>query len=573
MRFKIMHRLLQRQIKRYLKTSDTFSEELHEFIKAVDNAYNENDSDRLMLDRAFDLSSQELIELNKGLKNALNRFELLIENNRFIAIQGFDRSGIIIHWNRACSNIYGYNADETKGKRIQDIILIPEVIAGFEKALDQVYLTQQANDPIEWEVKNRNGEKRWIYASMFPILEDKKVIEIFCIALDITERKRLENQLLQSQKMEAMGTLAGGIAHDFNNLLMGIHGYAQIMLMDTDPSHPNYEMLKRINIQVRSGADLSNQLLRFARGGSCEVEPIDLNETIKRSAQTFARTRKEILLTFSLADDLLTVDADKVQIEQVLLNLFVNALQAMPGGGRLGISTENIFLDESYTSSYKLPPGKYVKISVTDTGIGMDKKTIDRIFEPFFTTKEMGRGTGLGLATVYGIVKTHRGIITVWSEVNKGTTFNIFLPSSGKPLISETSYSKEIYTGSGKVLVVDDEMIILNVTEEMLKMLGYSVLTAQSGKEAVEIYKTHSKEIDLIILDMIMPEIGGEKTFNELQLINHSVKVILASGYSLTDPAKLVMGKGHVSFIQKPYNISDLSKKIRDALNVNPIIS
>jgi two-component system, cell cycle sensor histidine kinase and response regulator CckA len=573
MRFKTMHRLLQRQIKRYLKTLDTSSNELKEFIKAVDNAYKENDSDRLMLDRAFDFSSQELIELNKGLKNALNRFELLIENNRFIAIQGFDRSGNIIHWNRACSNIYGYNAEETKGKRIQDIILIPEVIAEFEEALDKVYFSRQANDPIEWEVKNRNGEKRWIYASMFPILEDNEVIEIFCIALDITGRKRLENQLFQSQKMEAIGTLAGGIAHDFNNLLMGIQGYAQIIRMDIDPSHPHYEMLKRIDLQVRSGADLSNRLLKFARGGGCEIEPVDLNEIIKQSAHTFARTRKEISLSLNLADDLLTVDADKVQIEQVLLNLFVNALQAMPGGGRLSVLTENIILNESYTNSYKLPPGKYTKISVMDTGIGMDKKTMNRIFEPFFTTKEMGRGTGLGLATVYGIIKTHKGIITVWSEENKGTTFNIFLPSSGKLLINGTSCSKEIHTGNGKVLIVDDEAIVLNVTAEMLKMLGYSVLTAQSGKEAIEIYKIHSKEIDLIILDMIMPEIGGEMTFNELQLINHSVKVILASGYSLTDPAKLIMGKGDVSFIQKPYDISDLSKKIRDSLNVNPAIS
>jgi two-component system, cell cycle sensor histidine kinase and response regulator CckA len=571
MRYNAMHRLLQRQLKRYLKTPDALSEELKDFIKAVDNAYCENDSDRLMLDRAFDLSSQELFELNKGLKNALNRFELIVENSSFIAIQGLDRSGNIIHWNRACSNIYGYNAEETRGKRIQDILLIPEIIAEFEKALDHVYSTREPGNPIELEVKNKNGEKRRIYASMFPIIEDDKVLEIFCISLDITERKRLEYQLLQSQKMEALGTLAGGIAHDFNNLLMGIDGYAQIMMMDTDPMHPHYEMLKRIEMQVKSGADLSNQLLRFARGGGFEIYTIDLNETIKRSAQTFARTRKEISLSLDLDENLSTVDADRIQIEQVLLNLFVNSLQAMQGGGKLGITTENIFLNESFTNSYNLSSGQYIKISVKDNGTGMDKKTMDRIFEPFFTTKEMGRGTGLGLATVYGIVKAHKGIITVSSELNKGTTFNIFLPASNNNKLpaSTATGSKKIHKGSGKVLIIDDEDIVLKVTVQMLNRLGYTSLTAQSGKEAIEIYKAQNNEIDLVILDMILPETGGEKIYNELQLINQTVKVLLASGYSHTDPAAIIKGKKDISFIQKPYNITDLSKKILDVLNGN----
>ncbi len=564
-----MHSLLQRQIKRYLKSPDDISEELREFIKAVDNAYCENDSDRHMLDRAFDLSSQELLELNKGLKNALNRFESIIENSRFVAIQGFDRSGRIIHWNLASSGIFGYTQEEAKGKRIQDILLIPEIVAGFEKSLEEAYSTRQPVNPIELEIKNRNGGKRWIYATMFPIVEDNKVAEIFCIALDTTERKRLEHQLLQSQKMEALGTLAGGIAHDFNNLLMGIDGYTQIMLMDMDPLHPHYEMLKRISMQVRSGADLSGQLLRFARGGGCEIEPINLNRVIELSAQTFARTRKEISLSLNLAGDLLTVDADRIQIEQVLLNLFINALQAMPGGGKLGISTENAVLNESFTGTYSLPSGKYVKISVTDTGTGMDKKTMDRIFEPFFTTKEMGRGTGLGLATVYGIVKGHGGIITVSSELNRGTTFIIFLPSTDRLPVSESSGSAEIHRGSGKVLIIDDEAMVLNVTAEMLNKLGYSALTARSGKEAIEIYRNHNKDIDLIILDMIMPEIGGEKIYDELQSINRSVKVLVASGYSPTDPAALIKGKKDVSFIQKPYNITDLSQKIQDVLALN----
>jgi two-component system, cell cycle sensor histidine kinase and response regulator CckA len=566
-----VHRLLQRQIKRYIKTPDSITEELQEFIKAVDNAYNENDSDRLMLERAFDLSSQELIELNEGLKNALNRFELIIENTPFIAIQGFDRQGAIIHWNHASTLIYGYTIEEVKGKRIQDIILAPETVVYFENILNRVWTTGNPNNPFECEVHNRNAEKRWVFASMFPILEDDDVTEVFCMALDVTDRKRLENQLLQAQKMEAIGTLAGGIAHDFNNLLMGIQGYTQLMLMGLDPLHPHHDRLKRIEMQVKSGADLSNQLLGFARGGRYEVKPTSLNEVIEQSAHTFARTKKEVTVSLRLAGDLLAVEADKGQMEQVLLNLFVNAWQAMPGGGNLDITTENVFLDESYTNSHQLPPGRYARISVTDTGIGMDKKTLDRIFEPFFTTREMGRGTGLGLASVYGIIKAHRGIITVYSEANLGTTFNIFLPSSNKSPVQETMHSTEIQAGKGNVLIVDDEKIVLDVTVEMLKMLGYNVITARSGKEAIELYKMHRNEIDLIILDMIMPGMSGDMTFDELQLINPSVKVILASGYSLAEPAKQILDKGAISFIQKPYNISELSAKISDAMMVSSV--
>jgi two-component system, cell cycle sensor histidine kinase and response regulator CckA len=566
-----VHRLLQRQIKRYIKTPDSITEELQEFIKAVDNAYNEYDSDRLMLERAFDISSQELIELNEGLRNALNRFELIIENTPFIAIQGFDRHGAIIHWNHASTLIYGYTAEEVKGKRIQDIILAPETVYYFENILNRVWSTGNPNNPFECEVHNRNAEKRWVFASMFPILEDGKVTEVFCMALDVTDKKRLESQLLQAQKMEAIGTLAGGIAHDFNNLLMGIQGYTQIMLMGISPSHPHYDKLKRIEMQVKSGANLSNQLLGFARGGRYEVKPTNLNEVIEQTAHTFARTKKEVTVSLRLAEDLLAVEADRGQMEQVLLNLFVNAWQAMPGGGNLELITENVFLNESYTNLHQVPPGRYTRISVTDTGVGMDKKTLDRIFDPFFTTREMGRGTGLGLASVYGIIKAHRGIITVHSKLNHGATFNIYLPSCYKSPVQETSCSEEIQAGDGSVLVVDDETIILDVTIEMLKVLGYKVMTARSGKEAIELYKMHRDEIDLVILDMIMPGMSGEMTFDELQVLNPDIKVILASGYSLSESAKQILDKGAISFIQKPYKISDLSAKISDAMSVSSV--
>lgn len=243
-------------------------------------------------------------------------------------------------------------------------------------------------------------------------------------------QKELEAELIQAQKMEAIGTLAGGIAHDFNNLLMGIQGYTSLMLLGLDADHPFYKKLKSIEEQVQSGADLTRQLLGFARGGRYEVRSTDLNEILQKTSLMFGRTKKEIRIQRNLKQDIWLIDADHGQIEQVLLNLYVNAWQAMPGGGELYLSTENVVIDETFVMPFQVKPGRYVKISVTDTGVGMDEKTRQRVFEPFFTTKEMGRGTGLGLATVYGIIKGHGGIINVYSEKGFGTTFNIYLPAA-----------------------------------------------------------------------------------------------------------------------------------------------
>jgi two-component system cell cycle sensor histidine kinase/response regulator CckA len=230
--------------------------------------------------------------------------------------------------------------------------------------------------------------------------------------------------------MEAIGTLAGGIAHDFNNLLMGIQGYAELTLLDLDPSHPHYERLRRIEAQVQSGADLTKQLLGFARGGRYEVKPADMNDILEKSSSMFGRTQKEISIHRKFGRDLWSVEVDREQMEQVLMNLYMNASQAMPAGGEICLETENVLLNDEKAISCAVRPGKYVKISVTDTGTGMDEKTKERIFDPFFTTKGMGRGTGLGLATVYGIIKGHGGAINVYSEPGHGTTFDIYLPAS-----------------------------------------------------------------------------------------------------------------------------------------------
>ncbi|MCX5819457.1 MAG: PAS domain S-box protein, partial [Deltaproteobacteria bacterium] len=308
------------------------------------------------------------------------------------------------------------------------------------------------------------------------------------------ERDLMQAKLLQIQKMEAVGTLAGGIAHDFNNLLMGIQGYASLTLLDLDPSHPHYERLKRIEEQVQSGADLTKQLLGFASGGRYEVKPADMNDILKKSSSMFGRTKKEITIHRKYGKDLSAVEVDRGQMEQVFMNLFVNAWQAMPGGGEIYLETEDVLLNDEQAISYAIKPGRYVKITVTDTGTGMDDKTRERIFDPFFTTKEMGRGTGLGLATVYGIIKGHGGMIHVDSEPGHGTTFNIYLPASEREVIGKKTETGDIARGAETILLVDDEKMVLEVSREMLESLGYRVYAAGSGQEALAVYMEKRKE-------------------------------------------------------------------------------
>jgi signal transduction histidine kinase/ActR/RegA family two-component response regulator len=384
---------------------------------------------------------------------------------------------------------------------------------------------------------------------------------------DVTEKERLERQLQQAQRMEAIGTLAGGVAHDFNNLLMGIQGNASLVLLDTDINNPHYEKLKNIESYVKNGADLTKQLLGFAKGGKYEVKPTDLNELIKKNSEMFVRTKKEISIYPKYQEDLWAVEVDPGQIEQVLLNLFVNAWQAMPAGGRLYIQTENITIDERKTKPLSLDLGRYVRLSVTDTGVGMDAATQQRIFDPFFTTKDMGKGTGLGMASAYGIIQNHGGIITVSSERGQGTTFEIYLPATGKTATPSKKLPDMILKGSERVLLVDDEEMVIDVGGQILEKMGYRALLAHNGKDAIDIYEKNFDNIDLVILDMIMPDMGGGEVYEKLKEINPDIKVLLSSGYSIDGKAAEMLKRGCDGFIQKPFNIAELSEKLREILD------
>jgi len=281
----------------------------------------------------------------------------------------------------------------------------------------------------------------------------------------------------------------------------------------------------------------------------------------------FGRTKKDITIREKYDPDLCTVEADQGQIEQVLLNLYVNAWHAMPAGGDIYLETNNVILDESYIKPYKVQPGRYAKISITDTGVGMDETIRRRVFEPFFTTKEMGRGSGLGLASAYGIIKNHGGIINVYSEKGHGTTFTIYLPASEKKIVREKGMSVMMVKGTETILFVDDEEMIRNVGQELLEELGYKVLIARDGEEAVNIYKANKDGIDLVILDMIMPGTGGGEAYDRLKGIDPGIRVLLSSGYSINGEAAKILERGCSGFIQKPFDMQGLSTKIREILD------
>jgi signal transduction histidine kinase/CheY-like chemotaxis protein len=401
------------------------------------------------------------------------------------------------------------------------------------------------------------------------IYKDRDGNSLGCVVnlRDITEQKKLEAQIHQAQKMEAIGTLAGGIAHDFNNLLMGIVGNVSLISLDFDSSHPYYKRLKNIEKHVRSGADLTKQLLGFAKGGKYEVKLVDINDLLERSSKMFSRTRKEIRIHKKYQKDIWPIEADHSQIEQVLLNLYVNAAQAMPDGGNLYLQTENVTLNEHYVRHLNAKKGDYVKISVKDTGVGMDEDTIKRIFDPFFTTKDRARGTGLGLASAYGIIKNHGGIINAHSMIGQGSTFDVYLPASTRKIVQKGELNREILEGSETVLLIDDEEIIIDIGEQILERLGYRALTARSGKEAIEIYRANKSKINIVILDMIMPDMGGGETYDRLKKINSEIKVLLSSGYSINGQASEIMNRGCDGFIQKPFNVEQLSMKIRGILS------
>ncbi len=431
--------------------------------------------------------------------------------------------------------------------------------------------------------KSHTGEIRIIDFSIKPVVDKNGIIAfVMPEGRDMTDLKifesekiKLETKLHQAQKMEAIGTLAGGIAHNFNNILMNIQGRVSLIKMDKSPTHDDIRHLASIETAVQRAETLTRQLLAFARGGKYKTAPINLNTLISQENRMFGETRREIRIQESFDDNLWTVTVDQGQIQQVLLNLYVNAWQAMDRGGEIHVQTENKTITADTRApmenciDVEIPSGDYVIVSVTDTGTGMDKETCRKIFDPFFTTKPPDQGTGLGLASAYGIIKNHGGFIDICSTKGSGSTFHIYLPATPSNAIAHTSSQKPVpvLTGEGTLLLVDDEKNILDVGKQMLERLGYQLFTAENGEKALEIYRTHQNLIRLVIMDIVMPEMDGEETFNHLKEINPNVKVLLASGYGISGQAAGILAQGCRGFIQKPFTLEELSKKVKKALS------
>jgi len=520
--------------------------------------YNYTSNKRRLTVKALQESEEKYRTIVEGLEEGY--FEVDLERN-------------LTFFNDPLCKILGYSRDELSGKNTRIF-----TSASTSGKMDQIYAQiQKTGEPVrvtDYDAIGKTGDRIMLEMTA-SLLRDSSGTPVGFrgVLWDVSERKKaeaekkkLEVQVQQAQKMESIGTLAGGIAHDFNNILMGIQGNASLMALKTDPGHPNYEKIKNIETYVENGTELTRQLLGFARRGKYHAIATDINDVIAKSATMFGRTQKGIRIRLDLVPDISTVDVDRGQIEQALLNLYVNAWQAMPQGGELYLKTENVILDAEFVNNkpYKVEAGDYVKVTISDTGVGIDKEIQNRIFEPFFTTKEMGRGTGLGLASVYGVIKNHGGYINVYSELNQGTSFTIYLPVSRKKIQKEIEKTVPTLTmGSGTILLIDDEEMIIKVGKELLQELGYEVLTARSGQEAINVYGKNADGIDLVIMDMIMPGMGGGETFDRLKKINPDIRVLLSSGYSINGQAAEILARGCDGFIQKPFNLIQLSDKIK----------
>ncbi len=519
-------------------------------------------TERKITEHTLAESENRLKTLYEESKKAEALYRSLI-NSSADAIIMYDLKGNTRHVSPVFTQLFGWTIEDLQGKSIP---FLPESEKKTTMALIHE-LVEKGTPCRGYETRRYHKDGALIDVSISASRYDDhkgNPYGVLVILRDISEHKKLTAQLQHAERMEAIGTLAGGIAHDFNNLMMGIQGNVTLMLLDTDEDNPHYQKLVSIEKMIQSGSRLTRHLLGYARKGQYEIRPIDLNSLIQETAETFGRTRREIHIHERLDASPSSIRADRSQIEQVLINMYINAADAMPGGGHLYLQTDYGSQAMMKDRPYAPKPGRYLRLQITDTGTGINEETMERIFDPFFTTKEMGRGTGLGLASAYGIVKAHGGYIDVQSEIGIGTTFTIYLAASEKLAIEKAAKPEKIVRGQGTILFVDDEALVAEVGALMLKEAGYAVISATSGREALTLYKQKHREISLIILDMIMPDLSGGELFDLLKKVNPRARVLLSSGYSLDGQASEIMDRGCDGFIQKPFNLEQLTRKINE---------
>ncbi len=533
--------------------------------------------DRIDLNTLVSVSDQialaiERKQYEQALSSSESKYRSILEN----MVEGYceqNAESIITLANPAMCKILEKPVEEVVGKQSRSFLEDAEA----EKILSELQSISGSHDStkkMEFELILPNNKKKYLEGTFYLTLDENvDILGVSGIIRDITEKKKeslikkkLEEKLQQSQKLESLGTLAGGIAHDFNNLLMGIQGRISIIQNDLEDQHPHFAQLEKIESHIERASNLTAQLLGFARGGKYEIKTVCVNKIITDSVGIVQPAKKELKIDTVFESEQNPVEVDKNQMEQVFVNLLLNASKAIKQSGTITVATKTVEIDTDQAAIQAIAPGHYVQITVEDTGRGINKDAVGKIFDPFFTTDSKGGSTGLGLAMVYGIVENHQGQITVKSELNIGTRFTVLLPLSQNEIVTKTTLPLAPKTGSETILLVDDEPMITDVGGEMISMLGYKVVTASSGTEALEIVEAEDRKFDLLIIDMIMPQISGGKLFDMLIEKDPDVKILLSSGYSIDGEAREILDRGCKGFIQKPFTVSQLGDKIRDIL-------
>jgi two-component system cell cycle sensor histidine kinase/response regulator CckA len=484
-----------------------------------------------------------------------------------------DLTGRLTFCNQALLKIVGYTREDLIGSTFRQFTP-PHTARTMRIVFGRVFKSGQDAESTQYEIFHKAGHTLTIeFAAALVRDQQGEPMGFRGVLRDVSEQvkaaekeRRLQDQLQQAQKMEALGTLAGGLAHGFNNVLMAIQGNLSLISMNLEPDHPMQKHLGRINHSTEKGSRLAREILSFAKVGKFVVMETDLNKILKSTSRMFLRSNPRLKVSELYQEDLWPTRVDRVQIGQVLLGLFMHAAEAMPNGGDLYLQSENVYLDESYTIPFGNPPGRYVKISVTDSGMGMNDEAKRRIFEPFFSPYRPLRYEVLGLAAAYGIIKSHGGLVNVYSERGHGSTFNIYLPVSRME-----SPAKEIKLKAGRgtetILIVDDDQTASRVGRDILERWGYRVMTAKSGTEAIDIYTEYNEDIHMVVLDVILPDLSGEQVYRELKKIDPDVRVLLASGYSINTQIKSLLNQGCADFVAKPFQTQSLSDKVRAVLD------
>ena len=513
------------------------------------------------------------------LKESEELYRLLVETmNDGLGMQ--DLNGRFTYVNYKLCEMTGFTREELLGRDILDF-LDEEKKQRFRIASAKSY--KEGFRPFEFEMRRKDGGSFPVIISPQGLKNSEGLLKgYFAVIVDISQRKddeearrKMESQLQQAQKMESIGTLAGGISHDFNNSLQAILGYTQMLLIDTEKMDTIHSRLLQIEKAAKRAGDLTRQLLAFSRKVDSQLAPADLNHEIRQIEGLLQRTTlKMIDIRLALQENLKIINADPSQIEQMIMNLAINARDAMNGEGSITVRTENVTIDEEYSKNhYGLVPGEYVLLTFSDTGHGMDEETLGHIFEPFFTTKEPGKGTGLGLPMVYGLVMKHNGHIECESTPGKGTSFKIYFPVIKNNIMEMSGKEEEqpIPIGDEGILLVDDEAMVRDLGEHMLLRFGYTVFTAPGSESGLRIYREKMNDISLVILDMIMPGMGGRRCLEEILKVNPGAKVIIASGYSADGNVQSLLASGARGFINKPFNVREMLVKVREVLDASKI--